>query len=120
MRSWVVWIPALMVGGLVYWTVALGLGGLSLMTVSSLSGGEGGTGMIDVMPGVMPSAAATAIDTGGVGAPRDGYEPILVHIEESAEPEDVNDNVGCGLTDEVAARADSGGASRAGNTDGEY
>jgi len=114
MRSWVVWIPALMVGGLIYWTVALGLGGLSLMTVSSLSGGEGGASMID---GVMPSAAATAIDTGGVGAPRDGYEPILVHIEESAEPEDVNDNAGCGLTDEVAARPEGAGIDGAGAAD---
>jgi hypothetical protein len=99
---WLLWIPVLMIAALLYWTVALGLGALSLMAVTQLSVGEGA--------GVSPTDVALATpDTGGggVGAPRDGFEPILVRIEESAEPEDVDDNAGCGLTDEVARPPDN-------------
>jgi len=89
-----------MVAALVYWTVALGLGGLSLMAVSAFSTGE---------TTVVTTADVTATDTGGggVGMPRDGFEPILVRIEESAEPEDVDDNAGCGLTDAVALQSEA-------------
>jgi hypothetical protein len=84
---WIVLLPVLMVGSLLYWSVALGLGGLSLMAASALSvtsnvrlaapeGAETGTGLdVDV----------------GDGLPGNS---ILVHLEESVEPEDVNDNAG--------------------------
>src|SRR5438270_822051 len=85
-RYWVVWLPFLMVASLLYWTVALGLGGMSLMAVSALSGNDGAGG-IGMTGGDTDTGAATA---------RDGYEPIIVHLEESVEPEDVDDNPGCG------------------------
>jgi len=92
-HRWLLWIPVLMIAALMYWTVAFGLAGLSLVAVTSLSGAEG-------------AADVAATDTGGggvgVGVPRDGFEPILVRIQESAEPEDVEDNAGSGRTDEVA------------------
>jgi hypothetical protein len=87
--GWLVWIPVLMVASLIYWTVALGLGGMSLMEVSSLSG--------SVNDG--PLGVSVTDSDGTVAAPpRDGYEPIIVHLEESVEPEDVDDNTGCGLS----------------------
>ncbi len=96
-RSWLVWLPVLMVASLLYWTVALGLGGMSLMAVSALSGndGAGGIGMAG----------------GDTDTARDGYEPIIVHLEESVEPEDVDDNPGCGLSTGAAAGGDADEAS---------
>ena len=90
-RRWLVWLPVIMVASLMYWTVALGLGGMSLMAVSALSGNDG-TGSLGL------SAARGDTDTDTAAAPRDGYEPILVHLEESVDPEDVDDNPGCGLS----------------------
>jgi hypothetical protein len=101
MRRWLLWIPILMVASLVYWTVALGLGGVSLMAMSALSSGG------DEAPR-LAAPAPTDSETGGVGAPRDGYEPILVRIEESEEPEDVDDNAGCGFTEEVVGAPEAG------------
>jgi hypothetical protein len=98
MARWLVWIPILMVAALLYWTVALGLGGLSLMAVSNFSGSEE-TG------GVPMRAAPADSDSAGVLPPRDGFEPIVVRLEESVEPEDVDDNAGCGF-DEDAGEAD--------------
>jgi hypothetical protein len=95
MRTWLVWIPVLMVGSLIYWTVALGLGGMSLMEVSSLSVNDGAL----VLSGDIDSATVTP--------PRDGYEPIIVHLEESVEPEDVDDNPGCGLSGGDSSSADA-------------
>jgi hypothetical protein len=91
LRLWLVWVPVLMVASLIYWTVALGLGGMSLMEVSSLSRTEG-----DRTIGLSLSDS----DSDGTVAapPHDGYEPIIVHLEESVEPEDVDDNAGCGLS----------------------
>jgi hypothetical protein len=103
-RKWLVWVPVLMVASLLYWTVALGLGGISLMAVSALSGGqEGGIVGLDL------SSTTSDTDTAEASPPRDGYEPIVVRLEESVEPEDVDDNPGCGL---------SGGASPIGDADG--
>jgi hypothetical protein len=85
-NRWLVWIPVLMVASLLYWTVALGLGGLSLMAVSALSGAtvvEDAEGAPD--PTVTDTVPGTA-------------DPIVVHLEESSEPEDVNDNVGAGYS----------------------
>ena len=78
---WVAWMPLLFVAAFLYWSVALGLGGLSLMAASAISGD------LDQGPDLSPS----------VMEPVPGHvlgDPIVVHLEESAEPEDVNDNVG--------------------------
>jgi hypothetical protein len=75
-----------MVASLMYWTVALGLGGLSLMAASALSQGQ------DLGFGPSDQAVANRYDQ--------SYDPILVHLEESVEPEDVNDDVGCGYATE--------------------
>jgi hypothetical protein len=88
---WIVLLPVLMVGSLVYWSVAIGLGGLSLMTASALSA----TNVRVMVPqqGVDTGEAMSPLDV-DVG---DGMVPtgsIMVHLEESVEPEDVNDNAG--------------------------
>jgi hypothetical protein len=96
---WIVLLPVLMVGSLLYWSVAIGLGGLSLMTASALSatnvrvivpqqGVDTGEAMspLDVGDGMVP---AGSIPAGSIPA-----GSILVHLEESVEPEDVNDNAG--------------------------
>jgi len=88
---WIVLLPVLMVGSLLYWSVAIGLGGLSLMTASALS-----TTNVRVM------LSQQGADTGEARSPLDvdvgdGMVPagsIMVHLEESVEPEDVNDNAG--------------------------
>jgi len=82
---WLVLLPVLMVGSLLYWSVAIGLGGLSLMAASALS-----TAQVDTTLGV-----STDTETGNPNTILDvGQTPIMVHLEESVEPEDVNDNAG--------------------------
>jgi hypothetical protein len=101
-RRWLVWLPVVMVASLLYWTVALGLGGMSLVAVSTLSTSEGAAAL-----GL--SVTGGDSDTAQAAPPRDGYEPIepiLVHLEESVEPEDVDDNPGCGLSPEDASARD--------------
>jgi hypothetical protein len=87
---WVVLMPVVMVGSLVYWSVAIGLGGLSLMTASALSVSttDSTTGVdSDQDPSESSSDDSSAtIDVAGT--------PIMVRLEESTEPEDVNDNAG--------------------------
>jgi hypothetical protein len=103
-RRWLVWIPVLMMASLLYWTVALGLGGMSLMAMSALSQ--------DRDPGSFVGSTATMggdTDTAEATGPRDGYEPIVVHLEESVEPEDVDDNPGCGLAGGTSATGDADG-----------
>ena len=100
---WIAWMPLLFVAAFLYWSVALGLGGLSLMAASAItSGAESG-----------PDFAATAVE------PVSGHalaEPIVVHLEESAEPEDVNDNAGSATpTDTVEASDDDGTGRLPGN-----
>ena len=76
---WIAWMPLLFVAAFLYWSVALGLGGLSLMAASAISSGAESA----------PDFAASAVE------PVSGHavaEPIVVRLEESAEPEDVNDN----------------------------
>jgi hypothetical protein len=77
-----------MVASLMYWTVALGLGGLSLMAASALSAGQ------DLGMG------GPTYDQAVTNRYDQSYDPIVVHLEESVEPEDVNDDVGCGYTDQ--------------------
>jgi hypothetical protein len=96
LARWIVVLPMVMVGSLLYWTLAIGLGARSLMMASVLSyvpqasetAGIGGT---DV------PAPMTAEMVDGMGG------PIMIHLEESTEPEDVNDNLGAGDTVEASA-----------------
>lgn len=82
---WVAWMPLLFVAAFLYWSVALGLGGLSLMAASAISGDlqDGTDDGPDLAPSVIEPAPGHA-----------SIEPIVIHLEESAEPEDVNDNPG--------------------------
>jgi hypothetical protein len=82
---WIVLLPVLMIGSMVYWSVAIGLGGLSLMAASALSTST------DTTLGVSQDTETEGSTTFDVG---DGTSTITVHLEESAEPEDVNDNAG--------------------------
>jgi len=96
---WVAWMPLLFVAAFLYWSVALGLGGLSLMAASAISGdlqdAQEGTEGPDLAPSVMEPAPGHA-----------SIEPIVIHLEESAEPEDVNDNAGAVMpADQVEAVA---------------
>jgi hypothetical protein len=75
---WIVLLPVLMMGSLLYWSVAIGLGGLSLMAASMLS----------VTAPRQPALGRETLDV------NDGTTSITVHLEESVEPEDVNDNAG--------------------------
>ena len=81
----VAWLPLLFVGAMLFWTIALGLGGISLMAVTALSSD---CGRYEVRVGPGPTAAEPMP---GISASSDG---IVVRLEESAEPEDVNDNAG--------------------------
>ena len=90
---WVAWMPLLFVAAFLYWSVALGLGGLSLMAASAISGD------LDEGPELAPSVMEPA--------PGHTTEPILIHLEESAEPEDVNDNAGAVMpSDQVDSQID--------------
>lgn len=84
MRRWYIWVPVVMVASLFYWTVALGLGGLSLMAASALS--------------INPELGAELADPTGGARFDQSYDPITVHLEESIEPQDVNDDPGCGYS----------------------
>ncbi len=86
---WIAWMPLLFVSAFLYWSVALGLGGLSLMATSALTGGcrmarPGiNTASIEPMPGELSG------------------DPIIVHLQESAEPAD-DDAADQGLTLDVS------------------
>ena len=69
MRKWILWIPVLMVGSMVYWTIALNFGGLSLLALSTYA---------------VPASSDEAIDL------RDSYQPITVNVgnEEAATADD--------------------------------
>jgi hypothetical protein len=77
---WIVLLPVLMMGSLLYWSVAIGLGGLSLMAASALS-----------VTAPAPNGPFESRETLDVN---DGTTSITVRLEESVEPEDVNDNAG--------------------------
>jgi hypothetical protein len=95
---WIAWMPLLFVGAFLYWSVALGLGGLSLMAANALSS--------DLLPA--PDLASTSAPTAMEPVP--GHllgESVVVHLEESAEPEDVNDNVGAAAPADAVDQGDS-------------
>jgi len=105
MRRWFMWIPVLMVASLLFWTLALSLGVLSLRATNQLSLTE------SPWPCVHQEASS---DMDGAGS-RSGYDPIVVHIEESGDPEDVDDNLGAAAPeDDEPTAADS--ASQPGQT----
>jgi hypothetical protein len=88
--AWLVWIPVLMVAALLYWTVALGLGGLSLMAVNALSSAD----LDEVDVHLAETATATVAEPEPTAAePAPGYEPIVVHLQESTEPQDIQQDV---------------------------
>jgi hypothetical protein len=89
-------MPLLFVAAFLYWSVALGLGGLSLMAASAISGDlQDGPEGPQLAPSVMEPAPGHTI------------EPIVIHLEESAEPEDVNDNAGAVMpNDQVDSQID--------------
>jgi hypothetical protein len=82
----------LFIGSMMFWTVALGLGGWSLMAVSGGAlvepVGPAPTAT-EPMPGTEALAPAPAAERIAVQPDR-----IPVQMEESQEPEDVNDNAG--------------------------
>jgi uncharacterized glyoxalase superfamily protein PhnB len=100
---WIVLLPALMVGSMLYWSVAIGLGGVSLMMASALSSSTDAT--FSVSTDTQPDP--TAVDV------VDGTNTITVHLEESEEPDDVNDNAGAAgftVTDDQPAAAPGPGS----------
>ena len=74
-------LPLVFAGAMLFWTMALSLGAVSLIGLGALTSGE-----VQVEY-VGPSAT-------GVEPMPGPSEGISVHIQESAEPEDVNDNAG--------------------------
>jgi hypothetical protein len=94
-NRWLVWIPVMMVAALLYWTVALGLGGLSLMAVSTLSGAAA---LDDAEQLPEPTATEPAPGETPVVGVASGSS-IVVNLQESAEPEDVDDNAGAASDD---------------------
>ena len=80
---WVAWVPLLGVGALMFWSLAFGLGVMSLAVVDGLAASN----LVDVeVVEVQVAPTATEPVSGHVNT-------ISVNIQESAEAEDVNDNV---------------------------
>ena len=115
---WVVSLPLLLAGSLMFWTMALGSGAVSLLAVTGLAGTCTVTHnrMLLDQSGDQPADDPEA--DGEVSAtaaePMPGYLPparersILVHLQESAEPEDVNDNPGAVVPVESEPSEDDG------------
>ena len=77
-------LPLVFAGAMVFWTLAFGLGGLSLMGLGSMGG--------DRIEFIGPEPQVT--EPMPMPATIGPADRITVHIQESAEPEDVNDNAG--------------------------
>jgi hypothetical protein len=88
MARWIVALPLLLVGSLFFWSLALSLGGLSLMRAMSLASLDADVLQVAPSPDVSDGMSTS---TSG---------PIMVHLQESAEPEDLTvpagDNSGTG------------------------
>jgi hypothetical protein len=90
---WVISLPLLLVGSMMFWTMALGSGAISLLTVAGLS--QASQPLDDAAPqGETGEIAPTAAEPLPGHALGTAGNPIVVHLQESAEPEDVNDNLG--------------------------
>lgn len=95
---WVVCLPLLLVGSMLFWSMALGSGAISLLAVTGFAevpqpADDPGT---SASGEVAPTAAEPMPGQGAgmSGSPARPGNSILVHLQESAEPEDVNDNLG--------------------------
>jgi hypothetical protein len=95
------WIPVLMVASMLFWTVALALGGMSLMAADKLS-------VFRSHDCPYQQQQDDIVDRDTFSA-RSGYDPIVVRIQESADPQDLGDNQGAGLTG-AASGAPAGSA----------
>jgi hypothetical protein len=80
-------LPLVLIGSMLFWSMALGLGAVSLVAVAGLQADDNSDA--PDLPEVPPSATEPM--------PGHAAEPITVHIQESSEPEDVNDNAGAVL-----------------------
>ena len=80
------WLPLVFIGTMMFWTVAVGLGTWSLMVVS-----DGAAAMEPAGPAPTATEPMPGIQVAGTGGMPDR---IPVQMEESQEPEDVNDNAG--------------------------
>jgi hypothetical protein len=89
LARWLISLPVLLVGSMLFWTVALGSGALSLLAVAGLSEGPQVLQMGEVPPTALEPMPGEAVHAAGYPE-----RSILVHLQESAEPEDVNDNLG--------------------------
>ena len=84
---WAAWLPLVFVGSMMFWTVAVVLGGWSLMVVSDGA-------MLDASdPPAMVMEPKPGVEVRGAGGMTSELR-IPVQMEESQEPEDVNDNAG--------------------------
>jgi hypothetical protein len=97
---WIAWMPLLFVAAFLYWSVALGLGGLSLMAASTIGSGVEAS----------PDFGASAVEPVSGHAVAEPGNSILVHLEESAEPEDVNDNAGAAAPVDTVEASDDDAA----------
>jgi hypothetical protein len=81
------WLPLVFLGSMMFWTIALVLGGWSLMVVSdgALEAAGPAPTVTEPMPGM---------DTQGAQGAGGTFDRIPVQVEESQEPEDVDDNPG--------------------------
>jgi hypothetical protein len=116
---WVALLPLVLIGSMMFWSVALGLGGLSLLAVSGLTTGDEASDQAAEDPSIDPSdvrdVAPSASDVAAVQAapvqamdiePVSGHaEPITVHIQPSAEPEDVLEGVPASVIDTAGVAA---------------
>jgi len=83
------WLPLVFIGTMMFWTVAVGLGTWSLMVVS-----DGAAEMEPAGPAPTATEPMPGVQVAGTGGMPDR---IPVQMEESQEPEDVNDNAGAAL-----------------------
>jgi hypothetical protein len=102
---WIAWMPLLFVAAFLYWSVALGLGGLSLMAASTI------TSEVETSADFAPSAVEP-VSGHALVEPDNRIVPIVVHLEESAEPEDVNDNAGAVPPIDTVDSSDDDGTGR--------
>jgi hypothetical protein len=79
MARWIVALPLLMVGSLMFWGMAISMGGLSLMRAITLAS-----------PPEMLVGPAAAMPDSYDGASAGGT--IMIHLQESAEPQDLQDS----------------------------
>ena len=84
------WLPLIFIGAMMFWTVALSLGGWSFMLVN-----ERGANLDVVGPAPTATEPMPGAETAGAGT--GGTDRIPVQMEESQEPEDVDDNLGAAL-----------------------